>query len=64
MISHAGARRMALSHGALACDQCPRKGQYRKETLIARFGSDVLMPDGPKLESIAAIGEEQPATLA
>jgi hypothetical protein len=23
---------------------CPRRGQYRKETLIARFGSDVLMP--------------------
>jgi hypothetical protein len=29
----------------LACDYCPRKGQYRKETLIARFGGDVLMPD-------------------
>jgi hypothetical protein len=23
----------------------PRRGQYRKETLIARFGGDVLMPD-------------------
>jgi hypothetical protein len=29
----------------LACDYCPRKGQYRKETLLARFGGDVLMPD-------------------
>jgi hypothetical protein len=29
----------------LACDYCPRAGQYRKETLIARFGGDVLMPD-------------------
>jgi hypothetical protein len=29
----------------LACDYCPRRGQYRKETLIARFGGDVLMPD-------------------
>jgi hypothetical protein len=29
----------------LACDHCPRRGQYRKETLIARFGGDVLMPD-------------------
>jgi hypothetical protein len=29
----------------LACDLCPRRGQYRKETLIARFGGDVLMPD-------------------
>jgi hypothetical protein len=28
-----------------ACDHCPRKGQYRQETLIARFGGDVLMPD-------------------
>jgi hypothetical protein len=23
----------------------PRRGQYRQETLIARFGGDVLMPD-------------------
>jgi hypothetical protein len=29
----------------LACDHCPRRGQYRKETLITRFGGDVLMPD-------------------
>jgi hypothetical protein len=29
----------------LACDLCPRRGQYKKETLIARFGGDVLMPD-------------------
>jgi hypothetical protein len=29
----------------LACDHCPRHGQYRKETLIARFRGDVLMPD-------------------
>jgi hypothetical protein len=29
----------------LACDYCPRRGQYRKETLIARFGGAVLMPD-------------------
>jgi hypothetical protein len=29
----------------LACDHCPRRGQYRKDTLIARFGADVLMPD-------------------
>jgi hypothetical protein len=28
----------------LACDLCPRRGQYRKETLIAQFGADVLMP--------------------
>jgi hypothetical protein len=29
----------------LACDHCPRRGQYRKETLVARFNGDVLMPD-------------------
>jgi len=29
----------------LACDHCPRKGQYRKQTLLARFGGDVKMPD-------------------
>jgi hypothetical protein len=29
----------------LACDYCPRRGQPRKETLIERFGGDVLMPD-------------------
>jgi hypothetical protein len=28
----------------LACDLCPRRGQYRKETLVGRFGGDVLMP--------------------
>jgi hypothetical protein len=29
----------------LACDLCPRVGQYRKDTVIARFGGDVLMPE-------------------
>ena len=29
----------------LACDNCDRRGQYRKETLIAKFGGDVLMPN-------------------
>jgi hypothetical protein len=29
----------------LACDLCPRRGQNRKDTLVARFGGDVLMPD-------------------
>lgn len=29
----------------LACDLCPRRGQYRKETLVALFGGDILMPD-------------------
>ena len=29
----------------LACDLCPRSGQYRKETLVALYGGDVKMPD-------------------
>jgi hypothetical protein len=29
----------------LACDHCPRRGQYRKEKLIERFGGVVLTPD-------------------
>jgi hypothetical protein len=29
----------------LACDLCPGRGQYRKKTLIARFGGHALMPD-------------------
>jgi hypothetical protein len=33
--------------GVLA-DLCPRCGQSRKETLIARFGGDLLMPDVEK----------------
>ena len=27
------------------CDKCSRKGQYRKATLVAKFGPDVVMPD-------------------
>jgi hypothetical protein len=30
-----------LSMVRLACDLCPRRGQHRKDTLIARFGGDV-----------------------
>ena len=29
----------------LACGKCGRKGQYRKDTLIARYGADVAPPD-------------------
>jgi hypothetical protein len=29
----------------LICDKCGRKGQYRKATLVGKFGPDVLMPD-------------------
>jgi len=29
----------------LACENCGRSGQYRKETLIARYGADTRLPD-------------------
>jgi hypothetical protein len=29
----------------LACDRCERKGQYRRGTLIERYGLEVTMPD-------------------
>jgi hypothetical protein len=29
----------------LACDRCGRSGQYRKQNLIAQFGSDIPLPD-------------------
>jgi hypothetical protein len=29
----------------LACDQCGRKGQYRRERLLAEYDPDMTMPD-------------------
>jgi hypothetical protein len=29
----------------LACTRCQRRGQYRKATLIDRFGPDIVGPD-------------------
>jgi hypothetical protein len=29
----------------LECGRCGRSGQYRKETLIAQYGSDIALPD-------------------
>jgi len=29
----------------LACEKCGRAGQYRKATLIDRFGADTRLPD-------------------
>ena len=29
----------------LVCDKCGRKGQYRRQTLIDRFGPDTGMPE-------------------
>jgi hypothetical protein len=29
----------------LICDKRGRKGQYRKATLVAKFGPDIIMPD-------------------
>jgi hypothetical protein len=37
----------------LACDHCPRRGQYRKDTLIEEFSGDMLMPDVRHLIAIA-----------
>jgi hypothetical protein len=40
----------------LVCSRCDRKGQYRKETLIAQYGPDVTMPDLRHLIAKSAIG--------
>jgi hypothetical protein len=40
----------------LACDYCPRRGQYRKETLLSRFAGDVLMPDVRHLNFVDPVG--------
>ena len=29
----------------IACDRCGRRGQYRRETIARRFGTDASMPD-------------------
>ena len=29
----------------LACRRCERRGQYRRATLVQRFGADASMPD-------------------
>jgi hypothetical protein len=29
----------------LGCDRCGRSGQYRKQTLIAQYGPDIVLPD-------------------
>ena len=29
----------------LACGKCGRAGQYRKQTLIERYGTDMRLPD-------------------
>ena len=37
----------------LACKFCPRKGQYRQYTLLARYGPDIGLPD-LRLKSLGA----------
>jgi hypothetical protein len=37
----------------LFCDKCARSGQYRKQTLIERFGPDIRLPDLREEEEIA-----------
>jgi hypothetical protein len=34
--------RLAYDPVRLVCDECGRRGQYRKETLIARHGPDIV----------------------
>ena len=29
----------------LSCEKCGRSGQYRKQTLINRYGADMRLPD-------------------
>jgi hypothetical protein len=29
----------------LSCTKCGRSGQYRKQTLIERYGADIRLPD-------------------
>lgn len=29
----------------VACTRCDRRGQYRRDTLIATYGADVVTPD-------------------
>jgi hypothetical protein len=30
----------------ILCEKCGRQGQYRKATLIDKYGGDVALPDG------------------
>jgi hypothetical protein len=48
MSKHRGSYTLAEYPGdmvRLACNRCGRRGQYRKATLIARYGADVPLPD-------------------
>jgi hypothetical protein len=29
----------------LSCEKCGRSGQYRKQTLVERYGGDIRLPD-------------------
>jgi hypothetical protein len=29
----------------LSCEKCGHAGQYRKQSLIERYGADILLPD-------------------
>ena len=40
------------------CDKCGRKGQYRKATLVDKYGPDVAMPD--LLHKVADCAHWQP----
>jgi hypothetical protein len=37
--------RLAAALVRLACDQCGRNGQYRRERLLAEYDPEITMPD-------------------
>jgi hypothetical protein len=38
-------REFPFSMVRMSCDKCGRAGQYRKTTLLDRFGPDTVMPE-------------------
>jgi hypothetical protein len=40
----------------LSCEKCGRAGQYRKQTLVERYGGDIRLPD--LREEIAQCGRK------
>jgi hypothetical protein len=40
----------------LSCEKCGRSGQYRKQTLVERYGGDIRLPD--LREEIAQCGRK------
>jgi hypothetical protein len=48
----------------LVCDKCGRAGQYRKQTLIDRFGADIRLPDlREEIAKCERLGKMKTSTL-